>query len=129
MDLQMFGNKGTSAGSTGSNVEKASGAGNIQKVTEPNYVPRDVNGKELGLPRYDNGKIVNGTSHIPESQFPHSQIGAKGGRNGDYIQTLEWGYDGKPIQRTDWTNHGRADHTNPHSHPAILKDGSWSFKK
>ena len=28
MDLQMFGNKGSSAGSTGSNVEKASGAGN-----------------------------------------------------------------------------------------------------
>ena len=84
----MFGNKGSSAGSTGSNVEKARGAGNIQKVTEPNYVPRDVNGKELGLPRYDNGKIVNGTSHIPESQFPHSQIGAKGGRNGDMMANL-----------------------------------------
>jgi hypothetical protein len=109
--------------------KKGSGAEKIQKVTEPNYVPRDVNGKELGLPRYDNGKIVNGTSHIPESQFPHSQIGVKGGRNGEYIQTLEWGYDGKPIQRTDWTNHGRVDHSNPHSHPAILKDGSWSFKK
>ena len=107
-------------------VKKDSGIATINEMIEPNYVPRDANGKEFGLPRYDNGKIVSGTSHIPESQFPHSQIGIKGGRSGKYIQTLEWGYDGKPIQRTD---HGRGDHVNPHSHLAILKDGSWSLKK
>lgn len=101
----------------------------IPDFSEPSYIPRDANGKRLGLPRYDNGKIVNGTSHIPESQFPHSQIGVKKGRSGEYIQTLEWGYDGKPIQRTDWTDHGRGDHINPHTHKAIMKDGSWSFKE
>ncbi|WP_307472566.1 hypothetical protein [Cytobacillus purgationiresistens] len=92
-------------------------------------MPKDTNGEKLGLPRNKDGKMVNGTSHIPESMNPHTQIGIKKGRKGEYFQTLEWGRNGKPIQRTDWTDHGRGDHVNPHSHPAIFKDGSWSFKE
>lgn len=97
--------------------------------SEPKYVPKDSNGKKLGLPRNEGGKLVNGTSHKPESMYPHTQIGIKKGRNGEYIQTLEWDTNGKPIQRTDWTDHGRGDHVNPHSHEAVFKDGSWSFKE
>jgi hypothetical protein len=101
----------------------------IPKGTAKPFVPKDSNGKKLGLPRNKDGKLVNGTSHKPDSMNPHTQIGIKKGRNGEYIQTLEWGKNGKPIQRTDWTDHGRGDHVNPHSHPAIFKDGSWSFKE
>ncbi|MFJ5965954.1 ribonuclease YeeF family protein [Bacillus sp. NPDC093026] len=98
-------------------------------IKEPQYIPKDANGKNVSLPKYENGKLVNGTVHKPDSQFPHTQIGYRKGRKQGYIQTLEWGKDGTPIQRTDWTNHGRGDHANPHSHPAVFKDGSWSFKE
>ena len=102
----------------------------LDKGTEkPSYVPTDTNGNKLGLPRNKDGKLVNGTSHKPDSLNPHTQIGNKKGRKGEYTQTLEWGKNGKPIQRTDWTDHGRGDHVNPHSHEAIFKDGSWSFKE
>lgn len=109
-------------------AKKGRKAETVNKVSEPKYIPKDVTGKEMGLPTYGNGDIVNGTVHKPDSMLPHSQIGYKKGRKEKYIQTLEWGYDGEPIQRTDWTNHGRGDHINPHTHPANLKNGSWSFK-
>ncbi|MEC1155456.1 hypothetical protein ABFV99_27035 [Cytobacillus horneckiae] len=92
------------------------------------YIPKDKNGKPVQLPKHLNGEIENGTVHKPDTDAPHTQIGARKGRKGVYRQTLEWGYNGKPVQRTDWTDHGRGDHVNPHSHPAKFKDGSWSFK-
>lgn len=107
----------------------AFGLGNTKSTTKPKYVPKDNDGEKLGLPKNKDGKLVNGTSHKPDSMNPHTQIGIKKGRKGEYIQTLEWGRNGRPIQRTDWTDHGRGDHINPHSHPAIFKDGSWSFKE
>jgi len=98
------------------------------KVPKPKYVPKDDNGNPMPLPRTD-GKMINGTVHVPESMNPHTQIGWQKGRKGDYIQTLEWGENGVPVKRTDWTDHGRPqNHTNPHDHPAIFQDGSWSFK-
>ncbi|WP_373466247.1 pre-toxin TG domain-containing protein, partial [Bacillus pumilus] len=102
---------------------------NLDSINKPKYIPKDKNGKNASLPKNENGKLINGTVHKPDSQFPHTQIGYRKGRKAGYIQTLEWGKDGTPIQRTDWTNHGRGDHTNPHSHPAVFKDGSWSFKE
>ena len=57
---------------------------------------------------------------IPDSEYPHTQLGTKNGRNGSYTQGREWGYDdsGKlvPKKDIDFTNHGRADHPNPHQH-------------
>ncbi|MDE0642223.1 pre-toxin TG domain-containing protein, partial [Bacillus sp. CNPSo 3703] len=102
---------------------------NLDSIKKPKYIPKDINGKNASLPKYENGKLINGTVHKPDSQFPHTQIGYRKGRKEGYIQTLEWGKGGTPIQRTDWTDHGRGDHTNPHSHLAVFKDGSWSFKE
>jgi hypothetical protein len=52
----------------------------------------------MGLPRNKDGKLKNGTSHIPDFIYPHTQIGIKKGRKGEYIQTLEWGRNGRPIK-------------------------------
>lgn len=97
-------------------------------ASKPKYVPKGKDGPKLGLPKYKNGKLVNGTAHKPSTSYPHTQIGSRKGRKGTYTQTLEWGRNGKPVKRTDWTDHGRKDHKNPHSHRARYKDGSWSFK-
>ena len=63
MDLQMFGNKGSSAGSTGSNVEKASGAGGTNKNVV-STLPEDGNstvGRWMSNDEYnkmiDTGKV------------------------------------------------------------------------
>lgn len=105
------------------NIAKGKG-----ELPTPKYVPKDSSGNPLPLPRTD-GKMINGTVHVPEPMNPHTQIGWQNGRKGDYIQTLEWGENGAPVKRTDWTDHGRPqNHTNPHDHPAVFKDGSWSFK-
>ena len=53
---------------------------------------------------------------VPSSEAPHSQIGVKEGRKGDYRQTRQWSEDGKLQKTTDWTNHGRKDHASPHDH-------------
>ena len=71
------------------------------------------------LPRGSHGE------HLPESDFPHTQLGTQSGRRGSYPQTKEWGakcdrgYDGNtPKDVKDWTNHGRGrDHPDPHRHP------------
>ncbi|WP_458120141.1 pre-toxin TG domain-containing protein [Paenibacillus sp. Z6-24] len=60
------------------------------EVPTPKYVPKDASGNPMPLPRTD-GKMINGTVHVPESMNPHTQIGWQKGRKGDYIQTLEWG--------------------------------------
>ena len=55
---------------------------------------------------------------IPDSPYPHTQIGSRTSRRtGDtYRQAREFGYDGEIIRDIDFTNHRRADHTNPHQH-------------
>ncbi|MFD3270333.1 polymorphic toxin-type HINT domain-containing protein [Paenibacillus dendritiformis] len=62
------------------------------------------------LPRYENGIPK------PDTHNPHTQIGEKQGRNGSYRQTREFGKNGDYIKDTDWTNHGRKNHTSPHDH-------------
>ncbi|WP_397334797.1 hypothetical protein [Paenibacillus thiaminolyticus] len=62
------------------------------------------------LPRHGNGIPK------PDTHNPHTQIGEKQGRNGSYRQTREFGKNGDYIKDTDWTNHGRKNHTNPHDH-------------
>ena len=57
---------------------------------------------------------------ISDSEYPHTQLGTKNGRNGSYTQGREWSYDNNgnlfPKRDVDFTNHGRADHPNPHQH-------------
>ncbi|MFV8987030.1 RHS repeat-associated core domain-containing protein [Serratia fonticola] len=58
---------------------------------------------------------------VPDVELPHTQLGTKKGRKGEYTQAREWGYDdnGKlvPIRDIDFTDHGRPkEHPNPHQH-------------
>lgn len=64
------------------------------------------------LPRDKSGRP------IADSPNPHTQIGIKTSRRtGEtYIQAREFGYNGEIIKDIDFTNHRRADHTNPHQH-------------
>ena len=63
------------------------------------------------LPRDNNGRPV------PESVFPHTQLGRKTGSNGIYIQAREFDGNGNPVRDIDFTDHGRSEeHDNPHQH-------------
>jgi RHS repeat-associated protein len=79
--------------------------------TTPTYSPLGPDGNKLSLPKGPHGQLA------PSSEYPHTQIGWYNGRKGGYVQTLEFGPNGKPIKRIDWTDHGRPrEHTNPHCH-------------
>lgn len=53
----------------------------------------------------------------PDVDVPHTQLGQ---HKDGYRQAREWGANGKgdlvPKRDIDFTNHGKADHTNPHQH-------------
>jgi hypothetical protein len=54
---------------------------------------------------------------IPDSPYPHTQLGWKVGRSGDYPQAREFGSDGRPVLDIDFTDHGRSgNHPSPHTH-------------
>ncbi|MFE3455844.1 RHS repeat domain-containing protein [Nonomuraea sp. NPDC059194] len=54
---------------------------------------------------------------VPDSQYPHTQLGWKNGGKGPYPQAREWGAGGELKKDIDFTDHGRpANHTNPHEH-------------
>ena len=55
----------------------------------------------------------------PDAVGPHTTLGTRSGRNGDYTQGATFDRNGRFLGRTDVTNHGRGDHTNPHWHPAV----------
>jgi hypothetical protein len=93
----------------------------IRPVIRPGYRPY-VPSKPL--PKGSNGQ------HKPDCDLPHTQLGTRSGKKGDYPQTKEWGakgdrgYDNNtPKNRTDWTDHGRPNHTDPHRHPFNPKTG------
>ncbi len=74
------------------------------------YIPPDPPTKKP-LPRGEHGV------QKPSSPYPHTQIGHRRGRNGNYRQTREWGENGELIRDIDWTDHGRPEnHPNPHQH-------------
>jgi Flp pilus assembly protein TadG len=82
--------------------------------TRPRYAPVGADGKPLPLPRGPNGEVA------PSSMDPHTQIGMRTGRKGDYPQTREFGPNGQPVKQVDWTNHGRPNaHTDPHVHDYV----------
>jgi uncharacterized protein RhaS with RHS repeats len=55
---------------------------------------------------------------LPGAVGPHTTLGTRSGRSGDYTQGATFDATGRFTGRTDVTNHGRRDHTNPHFHPA-----------
>ena len=108
MDLQMFGNKGTSAGSTGSNVEKASGAA-------------DDFAKETFLPDSyykNNYSSMDGT---PNSKMEFDRLGSSGNVE---KSTVIYDQSGKQSIRIDYSDHGNSlHHTNPHIHEFEWNNG------
>lgn len=56
---------------------------------------------------------------LPGAEGAHTTLGTRTGRNGSYTQGATFGEKGNFLGRTDVTNHGRGDHTNPHWHPAL----------
>ena len=77
------------------------------------YVPKEP------IPKGPHGE------HKPDCDLPHTQLGTKSGKKGEYPQTKEWGAkgdrgydDNTPKDVKDWTDHGRPnEHTDPHKHP------------
>lgn len=90
-------------------------------IPKPKPLPK---GYRPWVPKKSIPKGKNG-EHKPDCDFPHTQLGTKSGRKGDYPQTKEWGgkgdrgYDNNtPKDLKDWTNHGRpGNHSDPHRHP------------
>ncbi|WP_343691965.1 hypothetical protein [Chitinophaga sp.] len=89
-----------------SNLASQSGRVNIGEYQSPGDLPRNPKSKE---PTPD-----------PDATGPHSQLGSREGRNGDYNQAREFDQNGKPVKDIDSTDHGRpSQHTNPHEHPYV----------
>ncbi|HEX6369715.1 MAG TPA: RHS repeat-associated core domain-containing protein [Longimicrobium sp.] len=105
------------------------GGYNTAGKTAGKYIPntplrqQNVGGVDIPLPD-------------PRAQGPHTTLG---GRNPTtpgqdrYLQSAEFrgnswppanGHE-VPVSRTDWTDHGRGDHTNPHQHPFTWNGKQW----
>ena len=54
----------------------------------------------------------------PNASGAHTRLGTRSGRSGKYTQGATFDASGNFKGRVDATNHGRADHSNPHWHPA-----------
>lgn len=78
--------------------------------SEGGYIPRDELGNVLPLSRDAHGVPM------PLSEVEHTEIGGRSGRKGEYRQTRQWDADSNEIKTTDWTDHGRKGHSNPHDH-------------
>ena len=72
------------------------------------------NSPKSDLPRDGSGNYL---PH-PEAEGPHTTLGTRDGSNGPYTQGATFNEKGEFKGRTDVTDHGRADHENPHFHPA-----------
>ncbi|WP_057937325.1 DUF6443 domain-containing protein [Algoriphagus resistens] len=71
------------------------------------YAPKE------GLSRKPNGE----PQADPKATGPHTQLGTKEGRNGNYRQAREFDQSGNPLKDIDFTDHGRpSNHPNPHQH-------------
>ena len=98
---------------------RAEGRGSMAQTVEIAR-PKEVRPAQLYRPDRKLPRNKHGV-HEPDADIPHSQLGNKKGRNGDYRQVREWQYDDKgnlaPNRDIDFTDHGRpSDHTNPHQH-------------
>lgn len=60
-------------------------------------------------------------NYLPDSAAEgaeHTTLGIQRGRRGSYTQGVTFDSNNKFTGRTDVTDHGRTDHSNPHFHPA-----------
>ena len=104
----MFGNKGSSAGSTGSNVEKVSGAA-------------DDFAKETFLPDSYYKNNYSSMEGTPNSKIEFDRLGSSGNVE---KSTVIYDQSAKQSLRIDYSDHGNSlHHTNPHIHEYQWFDG------
>ncbi|SRR6266481_5621366 len=102
-------------GTTTTTVQTGTPASTSQAGTVNTSTANAKNTPRSDLPR---DKAGNYLPH-PEAQGPHSTVGTRVGSDGvPYRQGATFDEKGNFTGRTDVTNHGRGDHTNPHFHPA-----------
>jgi len=83
-----------------------------EKSTQARMSSRNVYAPDRKLPRSQRT-----AEPLPDTDAPHTQLGSKQGRNGNYPQAREFDAQGKPVRDIDFTDHGRAhNHPNPHQH-------------
>jgi RHS repeat-associated protein len=105
----------TVPGTTATNAQTSAPASTSQKGTVNTSPATAKNTPRSDLPR---DKAGNYTPH-PNAQGPHSTIGTRVGKDGvPYRQGATFDEKGNFKGRTDVTDHGRGDHTDPHFHPA-----------
>ena len=92
----------------------------ITRPEPPKTSPNKPAFQKGGPPR--DPKTGNYLPH-PNAEGPHTTLGTRSGRNGEYTQGATFDHNGNFKGRTDVTNHGRGDHTNPHWHPATSPNG------
>lgn len=57
---------------------------------------------------------------LPDSEFPHTQLGWRKSRKEPYPQAREFADNGEVVRTIDFTDHNKPDlHTNPHQHRAV----------
>jgi hypothetical protein len=90
----------------------------IKRGTPGSYRP------DRTLPRDKHGNPV------PDTNAPHTQLGTKRGRNGDYTQAREFDGNGKPVRDIDFTDHGRPqNHPNPHQHRYVPNETGGTLRR
>ncbi len=99
------GGRGVSGRGSSGGGRNSDTTSNTPSKPDPNRTADDP------LPRDANGVP------IPESRYPHTQLGTRPGKNsgGPYRQAREFDENGNPVRDIDFTDHGRGQ-PNPHQH-------------
>ncbi|EPB3393968.1 hypothetical protein ACRFTC_004459, partial [Escherichia coli] len=110
--------KASLPGQNGGNKQQFSQNGSQGGEPVENKNPYGTYRPDRSLPRDKNG------NPLPDVDAPHTQLGTKSGRKGNYTQAREWGYDDNrnvvPKRDIDFTDHGRPnEHPNPHQHDYV----------
>gem|GEM_PF-1941960 len=89
------------------NESDAGNAGDKGTSGDGQYIP------DRELPKTKDGVPV---PDVDDAE--HTQLGSRTSKSSgeDYRQTREWDNQGNPVKTTDWTDHNRKDHTDPHDH-------------
>ncbi len=67
---------------------------------------------------------------LPDTNLPHTQLGTKKGRKGEYTQAREFDAKGKPVRDIDFTDHGRPKkHPDPHQHRYVPNETGGTLRR
>jgi RHS repeat-associated protein len=109
----------------GNSVFNESTGGSSKNGDETNKKGKD-NKPKSSLPRDESGNYLPD----PEATGPHTTLGTRPGRQGEYTQGATFDEDGNFEGRTDVTDHGRpSNHESPHFHPATGPNSVGSGQK